>query len=99
MNREMLYAGTWYPKDKKEIEKYTRQLTKAKVKAVFCPHAGWIYSGQVPVRYSLPLSPAKLYILIGPNHHGLGSPVGVWTEGDWETPLGRCRLTRKRPLS
>ncbi|KAF2959267.1 AmmeMemoRadiSam system protein B [Thermotoga sp. 38H-to] len=55
------------------------------------PHAGYIYSGPVAawgfleaVKFGEP----SVVVIIGPNHTGLGRPVGVWPEGEWETPLG-----------
>jgi len=35
---------------------------------------------------------APLYILIGPNHHGLGEPVSVFGEGSWNTPIGELKV-------
>jgi AmmeMemoRadiSam system protein B len=95
MIRKAMYAGTWYPSSKKEIEKYIVQgkaVTRAT--AVFCPHAGWIYSGKVAGEVFSSVRPAGLYILIGPNHRGIGAPVGVFPEGAWETPLGPLEIEK-----
>jgi hypothetical protein len=51
------------------------------------PHAGYIYSGQVAAEVYSRLPKAETYVIIGPNHHGLGSPVALSRES-WRTPLG-----------
>jgi AmmeMemoRadiSam system protein B len=63
--------------------------------AVVCPHAGYIYSGPTAAHsYYHLASEAKpeVVVLLGPNHTGLGSPVSMWGEGAWETPLGRLNI-------
>lgn len=37
----------------------------------------------------------SLVVIIGPNHTGLGKPVGIWPEGFWETPLGRVPVNEE----
>lgn len=96
MLRKAVYAGTWYPSSKKEIEKFVVAGRKqAAAKAVMVPHAGWIYSGMVAGEVFSAIKPASLYVLIGPNHHGIGAPVGVFPEGSWETPLGQLEVDAK----
>jgi hypothetical protein len=51
------------------------------------PHAGYIYSGQVAAEVYSRLPKAETYVIIGPNHHGLGSPVAL-SRDSWRTPLG-----------
>jgi AmmeMemoRadiSam system protein B len=51
------------------------------------PHAGYVYSGQVAAAVYSRLPKAETYVLIGPNHHGLGSPVAL-SRDSWKTPLG-----------
>lgn len=93
MIRNTVYAGTWYPSTKKEIEEFiVKSAKKQKAKAVFCPHAGWAYSGKIAGEVFSSIEPAKLYIIIGPNHHGTGAPVGVWNSGAWHTPLGPLEI-------
>ena len=55
------------------------------------PHAGYIYSGPVAAHsyYQIAVEGRpETFILIGPNHTGLGASVAVWAEGSWKTPLG-----------
>ena len=58
---------------------------------VMVPHAGYQYSGPIAshgyceiVKNGFP----EVFIIISPNHTGLGSEVSVFNEGEWITPLG-----------
>ncbi len=56
-----------------------------------CPHAGYMYSGPVAANayYCLALDGAvDLFVVLGPNHHGVGSGVAIMKSGVWRTPLG-----------
>lgn len=62
-----------------------------RITGVVSPHAGYIYSGPTAAAgYSLLASDGKpsTFLVIGPNHSGLGSPVSVMGAGVWSTPLG-----------
>jgi len=59
------------------------------------PHAGYQYSGAVAAagysrlaRDGVP----ETFVLVGPNHWGLGPAVSVFPEGTWLTPLGAARV-------
>jgi len=59
------------------------------------PHAGYVYSGYAAAHAYLRLAadgPVDLAVLLAPNHHGMGADDAVWTEGSWETPLGRVTV-------
>lgn len=65
------------------------------VPIVIVPHAGYIYSGPVAAmsfaeiyRFHEP----RTFIIVGPNHYGIGSPVAIYPEGAWETPLGTLEI-------
>jgi AmmeMemoRadiSam system protein B len=51
------------------------------------PHAGYVYSGHVAAAVYSCLPKAETFVIIGPNHHGIGSPVAV-SRDSWKTPLG-----------
>jgi hypothetical protein len=51
------------------------------------PHAGYIYSGAVAAEVYGRLPERETFVLIGPNHHGLGLPVAL-SRDSWMTPLG-----------
>ena len=64
---------------------------KKNIKGVVVPHAGYIYSGSIAAHsyhYLTNNGFADTFIILGPNHTGVGSGVSVMTEGLWETPMG-----------
>ncbi len=95
MERKLQFNNVWYPTKKEEIKKFLPQVNKLeKIDAIscICPHAGWIYSGYVAGEvYSL-INPADLYVLLGPNHTGLGKEVSLFDSGFWEGPLGKINI-------
>ncbi len=59
------------------------------------PHAGYMYSGPVAANsyYSLSSNAAPdTFIIIGPNHTGIGSSVSIMKSGKWATPLGEAHV-------
>jgi hypothetical protein len=67
----------------------------SKFLAFVCPHAGYVYSGPVAAHsyyYASAISDVELFVIIGPNHWGLGSGVSVYGEGRWITPLGEVEV-------
>ncbi|MBW9221868.1 AmmeMemoRadiSam system protein B [Methanothermococcus sp. SCGC AD-155-C09] len=58
---------------------------------LICPHAGYIYSGPIAAHSYSALSNSIdgdiTFIILGPNHTGLGSGVSTM-KGIWKTPLG-----------
>ena len=69
--------------------------SKAVAVAVVAPHAGYVYSGPVAAHSYLHVSSMRdpdLIVVVAPNHYGIGSGVSTFSEGEWETPLGRMRV-------
>jgi len=63
---------------------------------VIAPHAGYDYSAPVAAfSYNAIVNSGKYdyFVIIGPNHTGLGEPVAVGTE-DYATPLGIAEIER-----
>lgn len=93
MIRQPAVAGQFYPATAAEIDAELDTLIRPtperrKAIAVVCPHAGWMYSGlTASFVYSQVEIPDRV-ILIGPNHHGIGSPYAVFSAGAWRTPVG-----------
>lgn len=65
---------------------------------VMVPHAGYRYSGAVAshsycklVQNGFP----EVFIILSPNHTGLGSEVSVFNEGEWITPLGNVEVDKE----
>lgn len=62
------------------------------------PHAGYIYSGAIAAHsynYLTSKGFADTFIILGPNHTGMGSGVSIMTEGSWLTPLGKVPVNEK----
>jgi hypothetical protein len=78
---------------KKQVESSFRhklgpkEMKKQTMVAAVVPHAGLDYSGPVAAWVYSRIEPAN-YIIIGPNHNGLGSQFALMKTGLWKTPLG-----------
>jgi hypothetical protein len=62
-------------------------IEELQVMGAVVPHAGYMYSGGVAAEVFARLPKRDTYVLIGPNHTGLGLPVAMSREA-WKTPLG-----------
>lgn len=92
VNRKPFVAGQFYEKNPfllaKQVDKFiVKDTNKVNATAVISPHAGFIYSGSVAGAVYSNINIPNTFILIGPNHTGLGSPLSVFSKGIWETPL------------
>jgi len=59
------------------------------------PHAGYMYSGPVAAWLYSALAgygAPDTFVIIGPNHYGIGAPVAIMKSGAWETPFGRVEI-------
>ncbi|HOC77211.1 MAG TPA: MEMO1 family protein [Methanofastidiosum sp.] len=108
MYRPPYVAGSFYPRDRssllKMIEKFIDDAKKdiefideGDNVGVLCPHAGYVYSGKTQAHsyYYLSNSPPETYVILGPNHTGMGLPVALMNEGTWETPLGEVNINQE----
>ena len=93
MIRPPAVAGQFYPDTASEVDLELDTLippivSKRHAIAAICPHAGWLYSGRTAgFVYSQVEIPDRI-ILVGPNHHGIGSQYAVYGAGSWHTPAG-----------
>ena len=81
------------PKSLPKINEGTKNI-----KGLIVPHAGYIYSGAIAAHayHHLSLNGfADTFIILGPNHTGVGSGVALMTEGTWETPLGSVSINQQ----
>lgn len=101
-------AGMFYPDGKKELKKLIKDCflhnfgpgkippsnIKKKIFGVICPHAGYVYSGPIACYsfYEISSDIPELFIIIGPNHWGVGSNVTTMIESKWQTPLGKVEV-------
>lgn len=97
--RQPAVAGQFYPASRNALHHEVESLIDSKaVKVdafgVVSPHAGYIYSGSVAGSVLSSIKPKKTYVILGPNHTGLGERFGVDTSGAWKTPLGDVGVDR-----
>ena len=97
MTRQPIASGRFYPGNAEQIKALIDSFTQGnedKVDAigVVAPHAGYIYSGSVATAVFSRVEPADTYIIIGPNHTGMGKPFSIMTVGSWKTPLGEVPI-------
>ncbi|MBM4240093.1 MAG: AmmeMemoRadiSam system protein B [Euryarchaeota archaeon] len=65
------------------------------IKGVLNPHAGYVYSGPIAAHSVYKIVDdgfPEAFIILCPNHTGLGSGVSTMLEGEWETPLGNVQI-------
>jgi len=100
MLRNPVVAGQFYPGSKESLAKEVKKLiptsTQKKEDAigVISPHAGYVYSGQVAGATLSSIKSRPIYIIMGPNHTGLGSPFSLSTSDSWATPLGIVKINK-----
>jgi len=68
------------------------EAKKVKALGIVAPHAGLVYSGSVAGAVYSRIELPGTFVLIGPNHTGLGAPVSLMANGSWQTPLGTVRI-------
>ena len=97
MIRKATVNGQFYPGNKESLRKMISQLivpkkTKRKAILSISPHAGYIYSGSVAGEVFSSIELPKSFVILGPNHTGMGSPLALFKKGEWETPLGNVSI-------
>ena len=65
---------------------------KDEVIGVVSPHAGYVYSGAVAVAVLSSIKPRSKYVILGPNHTGLGAAFSMSKVSSWKTPLGEVAI-------
>lgn len=97
MIRQPAVAGHFYEGSpsalKEQVEGFlTPGAMKVRAFGVVSPHAGLVYSGAVAGAVYSHVDLPETFVLIGPNHTGLGAPVSLMAKGSWDTPLGSVRI-------
>ena len=100
-SRESVVAGQFYPLEKealiKQISDFFFNAKKSNFESdvVIVPHAGYVYSGQTAAAGFKALKKKKTYILLGPNHTGLGSEISISNSEFWATPIGKVKVNKE----
>lgn len=107
--RKPAVAGLFYPSDQAELnlmlDKYltdAMSLNIPGIRAIICPHAGYIYSGPVAAKAYKQLTGRKIdtVIILAPSHYAMFGGASVSDAAFWETPLGKIAVSDKaRDLS
>jgi len=101
-------AGMFYPGEKNKLTKLIKDCflhkfgpgenppkkSEKKIFGVICPHAGYVYSGPIACNsvFSISSQSPDLFIIIGPNHWGIGRSVATMKDCKWQTPLGEVEV-------
>ena len=98
--RRPIVSGTFYPSEKSKLSSqlsglFSQANAKEKFRIVVSPHAGYVYSGLGAAFAIGSLRPAKTFIVLGPNHTGMGQEFSIMPEGVWSTPLGDLEIDSK----
>lgn len=93
MIRNPVVAGMFYPGSAPSLQQQIGELVeeravKEDVLGLVSPHAGYMYSGHVAGAVISRIVLKDTFIIIGPNHTGMGHPFSMMAEGVWKTPLG-----------
>lgn len=100
MKRSPAVAGQFYHGASDRLTQQVGQYLDAEapqeqVIGILVPHAGLVYSGAVAgAVYSTIVFP-KTFIMLGPNHTGLGPRVSLMDSGEWEIPTGNIEIDKK----
>lgn len=100
MTRKTCVAGLFYESDEHLLIENIKSILNGldevnldddNIKSIVVPHAGYIYSGKTAAYAFNELSKENLpdtFIIIGPNHTGIGDKLSLTTSKKWNTPLG-----------
>ncbi len=104
-------AGMFYPGEKDKLKKTIHECflhpfgtgsispssKKTKIYGVICPHAGYVYSGPIASHsmHAISGDEKDLFIIIGPNHWGIGATIASMKDCTWQTPLGNVEVDTK----
>ena len=99
-------AGAFYPDNIEKLTEsisscYVHKLgpgnippINRKIFGAISPHAGYMYSGPVASHVFHAITPhiPELFIIVGPNHWGIGKEIATAKDCKWDTPLGKVEI-------
>ena len=97
MIRKPAVSGQFYPSTPLALEKQVASLVQPKaqkqeVLGAVSPHAGYIYSGAVAGATLSKIIQPETFVILGPNHTGLGQDFSIMLEGVWKLPCGDAEI-------
>lgn len=98
-------AGKFYSSDKNELSNQLKQIfnkinvdEEHQLRAIICPHAGYVYSGEVAA-YGIKMIPRensfKNIFVIASSHRTAFSGASIYFKGDYITPLGKVEVNKE----
>lgn len=95
--RKPAVAGQFYTSDpsrlSKEVADYCSEIVeKLAAIGVISPHAGLMYSGAVAGAVFSRIRTPRTFVILSPNHTGLGERVSIMSKGVWEMPTGDLKI-------
>lgn len=98
-------AGQFYPADSNELKSTLKALFQTAkpnqsrdVVAIICPHAGYVYSGEVAASSFNQVDPDRQYeniFVIATSHRMELNGASVYTKGNYVTPLGVVEVNKE----
>jgi AmmeMemoRadiSam system protein B len=100
MRRKPYVAGQFYPSNPEHLKKQLASLCpevekKEDAIALISPHAGYIYSGNVAGSLYASVNLKDTFIILCPNHSGMGEKCAITSQGSWTIPLGEVSLNEE----
>jgi len=96
--RRPAVAGSFYPSNPESLlamlKEYAERNPDSSIVSAVSPHAGYMYSGRTAGRIHSLIPDAETYVIVCPNHTGIGSSVAVSVD-DWLTPLGVIEVDKE----
>ena len=70
---------------------------KYKIYGLIVPHGAYIFSGAISANAYFEINDQNIdtFILIGPDHKGIGKRISIMSEGYWQTPLGDVLINKE----
>ena len=100
MTRPPAVAGQFYPGRAEELSSQVKsylipEAEKVRALALVCPHAGYVYSGHVAGAVFSSAEMPERFVILSPNHTGMGAPAAVMTQGAWQIPGAEVPIDEK----
>jgi len=102
-SRPCAVAGSFYSADKNQLLadvnsllKDAKQYPQKEINAIIVPHAGYVFSAAVAANaYKTLHKKYKNIFLIGSSHSVNINAASIYTQGDYETPLGNVKVNHE----
>ena len=98
--RSTVVAGGFYEAERNLLEEQLNECfsgvsreENVDIIGAVVPHAGYMYSGAVAASVYAQLPKADTYVILGPNHQGVGPLIAV-AQDTWKMPLGEVEVDK-----